>query len=150
MTCFSTFPRPFEFITYHRSVQCTVLTFLVVDFSRQSLSVLLQYLSTRYAIPIAKVRSFCQICHIIYIGTVCINKRLDYRFLGQPLSFLQGLCATDNLNRRPAARKPVRLKKARTLPLSKGLCSLAAESRSYNGMLCHSGCGPKHTYGGNR
>ncbi|ELQ43088.1 hypothetical protein OOU_Y34scaffold00174g53 [Pyricularia oryzae Y34] len=70
--------------------------------------------------------------------------------LGQPLSFLQGLCATDNLNRRPAARKPVRLKKARTLPLSKGLCSLAAESRSYNGMLCHSGCGPKHTYGGNR
>ncbi|KAI6403203.1 hypothetical protein MCOR23_003579 [Pyricularia oryzae] len=39
---------------------------------------------------------------------------------------------------------------ARTLPSSKGLYSLAAKSQSYNGMLCHFGFGPKHTYGGNR
>ncbi|KAK1848599.1 MFS multidrug transporter [Colletotrichum chrysophilum] len=43
------------FILRHRSVLFLVLTFLAVDFSRQSLGVLLQYLSTRYAIPIAKV-----------------------------------------------------------------------------------------------
>ncbi|KAF3811975.1 Efflux pump ustT [Colletotrichum gloeosporioides] len=61
------------FILRHRSVLFLVLTFLVVDFSRQSLGVLLQYLSTRYAIPIAKAnlllsfRAFAQLVTFVAI-----------------------------------------------------------------------------------
>ncbi|KAK2009233.1 MFS general substrate transporter [Colletotrichum eremochloae] len=65
--------KTLEFIASHRSVLFLVLTFLVVDFSRQSLSVLLQYLSMRYTIPIAKanlllsVRAFAQLVTFIAI-----------------------------------------------------------------------------------
>ncbi|KAK1969086.1 putative MFS transporter [Colletotrichum sublineola] len=65
--------KTLKFIASHRSVLLLVLTFLVVDFSRQSLSVLLQYLSTRYTIPIAKanlllsVRAFAQLVTFIAI-----------------------------------------------------------------------------------
>lgn len=38
-----------------RSVPILIASFLIVDFSRQSLSILLQYVSKRYDIPIAKV-----------------------------------------------------------------------------------------------
>ncbi|KAF4828414.1 MFS efflux pump atnC [Colletotrichum tropicale] len=61
------------FILRHRSVLFLVLTFLVVDFSRQSLGVLLQYLSTRYAITIAKAnlllsfRAFAQLVTFVAI-----------------------------------------------------------------------------------
>ncbi|KAK1570186.1 major facilitator superfamily domain-containing protein [Colletotrichum navitas] len=65
--------KTLKFIASHRSVLFLVLTFLVVDFSRQSLGVLLQYLSTRYSIPIAKasillsVRAFAQLVTFIAI-----------------------------------------------------------------------------------
>ncbi|KAK1990799.1 putative MFS transporter [Colletotrichum falcatum] len=65
--------KTLKFIASHRSVLFLVLTFLVVDFSRQSLSVLLQYLSTRYSIPIAKAnlllsaRAFAQLVTFIAI-----------------------------------------------------------------------------------
>lgn len=45
----------FRYIVGNRSLVLLVITFLVVDFSRQSLSVLLQYISTRYSLTIAKV-----------------------------------------------------------------------------------------------
>lgn len=44
-----------KFICRSRIVLILVLSFLVVDFARQSLSILLQYASTRYSIPIAEV-----------------------------------------------------------------------------------------------
>ncbi|KAK2026626.1 putative MFS transporter [Colletotrichum zoysiae] len=65
--------KTLKFIASHRSVLFLVLTFLVVDFSRQSLGVLLQYLSTRYSISIAKasillsVRALAQLVTFIAI-----------------------------------------------------------------------------------
>ncbi len=44
-----------RYIASNRSLVLLVITFLVVDYSRQSLSVLLQYISTRYSLTIAKV-----------------------------------------------------------------------------------------------
>ncbi|KAF0325165.1 MFS multidrug transporter [Colletotrichum asianum] len=75
------------FILRHRSVLFLVLTFLVVDFSRQSLGVLLQYLSTRYAIPIARAnlllsfRAFAQLVTFVAILPVLnlfISKKLGF------------------------------------------------------------------------
>ncbi|KAK1978314.1 major facilitator superfamily domain-containing protein [Colletotrichum cereale] len=63
--------KTIAFIFSHRSVLFLVLTFLVIDYSRQSLGVLLQYLSTRYAISIAKAslvlsaRAFAQLVTFI-------------------------------------------------------------------------------------
>jgi len=47
-----------SYIASHRSVLFLVVSFLVIDFSRQSLAILLQYVSTRYSVPIAKVCGF--------------------------------------------------------------------------------------------
>ncbi|KAF4869877.1 MFS efflux pump atnC [Colletotrichum siamense] len=75
------------FILRHRSVLFLVLTFLVVDFSRQSLGVLLQYLSTRYAISISKAnlllsfRAFAQLVTFVAILPVLdlfISKKLGF------------------------------------------------------------------------
>ncbi|KAH8655476.1 putative MFS transporter [Xylariales sp. PMI_506] len=44
----------FREMCLHESVLFLVLSFLVVDFSRQSLGILIQYISVRYAVPIAQ------------------------------------------------------------------------------------------------
>jgi hypothetical protein len=63
----------FAFIARHRSVLYLVVTFLVVDYARASLGILVQYLSTRYAIPIAQAslllsfRAFTQLVAFVVI-----------------------------------------------------------------------------------
>lgn len=49
--------RTLRVMCHNRNVLFLVVSFLVVDFSRQTLSILLQYVSKRYTIPIAKVRA---------------------------------------------------------------------------------------------
>ncbi|KAK2037263.1 MFS general substrate transporter [Colletotrichum somersetense] len=73
--------KTLKFIASHRSVLFLVLTFLVVDFSRQSLGVLLQYLSTRYSIPIAKlicsIKTFFRCYHLTkyYKASILLSVR---------------------------------------------------------------------------
>jgi MFS family permease len=47
--------RTIQVMFQNRSILVLVASFLIVDFSRQSLTILLQYVSKRYDIPIAKV-----------------------------------------------------------------------------------------------
>lgn len=52
---FDSIATTIKFVRRQRNVWMLVLSFLVVDFSRQSLSILVQYASARYSIPISKV-----------------------------------------------------------------------------------------------
>lgn len=56
---FDSIATTIKFVRRHRNVWMLVLSFLVVDFSRQSLSILVQYASARYSIPISKVSAAC-------------------------------------------------------------------------------------------
>jgi hypothetical protein len=44
-----------KFVLSDMNLSCLVITFLIADFGRQSLSFLLQYVSERYSLPLAKV-----------------------------------------------------------------------------------------------
>jgi MFS family permease len=50
--------RTLAFIFSHRNLAYLIITFLVADFARQSLSFLLQYVSERYSIPLSKASEF--------------------------------------------------------------------------------------------
>ncbi|TQV97307.1 MFS transporter [Cordyceps javanica] len=88
-----------RYIASNRSLVLLVVTFLVMDYSRQSLSVLLQYISTRYSLPIAKA-----------------NYMLSFRAFAQLITFALILPALDTYMVKklavPPRRKDLRLCRA--------------------------------------
>lgn len=70
------------FIISHSSILYLVVTFLVVDYSRQSLGILLQYISLRYSVPISRIsRVACN----RHVGPTLINYRPTLSFLSRLL-----------------------------------------------------------------